>query len=47
LLELAEDIERNCILERKFKVPDREKFGMEKPTYVKGIGKLLRIAVCV
>ena len=29
------DIERNCILERKFKVPDREKFGMEKSTYVK------------
>ena len=34
-MERDYDIERNCILERKFKVPDREKFGMEKSTYVK------------
>ena len=41
------DIERNCILERKFRVPDKERFGIEKSAYVKEIGKFPRIAVCV
>jgi len=40
------DIERNCILERKFKVPDRERFRIEKSAYVKEIGKLLGIVIC-
>ena len=39
-------IEGNCILERKFRVPDRERFGMEKSAYVEEIGKLSGIVVC-
>jgi len=45
-LERDYDIERNCILERKFRVPDKERFGMEKSAYVKEIGKLSGIVVC-
>jgi len=47
LLERDYDIERNCIQERKFRVPNRESFGIEKSAYVKEIGKPSRIAVCV
>jgi len=46
LLERDYDIERNCILERKFKVPYRERFRMEKSAYIKEIGKLSGIVVC-
>ena len=46
MLERDYDIERNCILERKFKVPDRERFGMEELAYVEEIGKLSGIVVC-
>ena len=45
-MERDYNIERNCILERKFKVPDRERFGMEKSEYIKEISKLSGIVVC-
>jgi hypothetical protein len=34
LSERDYDIERNCILGHKFRVPDKERFGMEKSAYV-------------
>ena len=40
------NIERNYIVEHKFRVPDRERFGTEKSTYVIEIGKLSGIVVC-
>jgi hypothetical protein len=46
LSERDYDIERNCILERKFRVPDKERFGMEKSSYVEEVSKLSRIVVC-
>ena len=45
-MERDYDIERNCIQERKFKVPNRERFRMEKSAYIKEIGKLSGIVVC-
>jgi len=45
-LERDYDIGRNCILEREVRIPNRERFGMEKSAYVEGIGKLSGIVVC-
>ena len=45
-MERDYDIERNYILERKFSVPNTERFGTENSTYVIEIGKLSGIVVC-
>ena len=45
-MERDYDIERNYILERKFRVPNRERFRTEKSAYVIEIGKLSGIMVC-
>ena len=47
MLEWDYDIERNYILERKFRVPDRERFGMEKSALVIEIGKLSGVVACI